>query len=165
MTLKHAIEKTMVAATRNKVQRENDRGETVDEMAEEQQYQELAGADHAGAPATCRRVSWLGHRCHRQPPARAPCLLVAQAEGDAEDEIEQDEHHAEAGDILLERRELQPLPGEAALLQLSSSSSPKGSPSDAASRSASRMMTLIACSSVHCAGSVSSSMVDGFSVR
>src|SRR5438067_322992 len=39
------------------------------------------------------------------------------------------------------------------------SSSLKGSPSEAASRSASNMMTLIACSSVHCAGSVSSSMV------
>jgi hypothetical protein len=45
-----------------------------------------------------------------------------------------------------------------------SSSWLKGSPGDAVSRSASNMMTLIASSSRHWAGSVSSSMVEGFCV-
>src|SRR5262245_35605228 len=92
--------------------------ETVDDMPEEQEHQELDGADDQAGEQLPAQYDGRSDRGDRETPARSPHLLITQAKGHTEDEIEQDEHHTEAGDVLLQGRDLHPSPGDVALLQL-----------------------------------------------
>ena len=74
---------------------------------------------------TTRRASSLPpsttdrpHRERWRGACSFPSLLVAQPEGHSEDHAQQHEGEAEAGDVLLQRRELEPRPGQALLVDL-----------------------------------------------
>src|SRR5262245_9925670 len=92
--------------------------ETVNHMPEEQEHQELNGADDQASEQLPAQYDGGSDRGDREAPARSPHFLVTEAKGHTEDEIEQDEHHAKAGDILLQGRNLPASSGEVALLQL-----------------------------------------------
>src|SRR6266481_2677859 len=79
--------------------------EPVNEVTEQQEEQQLRGADDQARqqlPAEDRR-RW--HRRDRKPRTGPPHFFLAQRERDAEDQREQYEHQAEPRDILLERGE------------------------------------------------------------